>query len=54
MSRAGCYDIYIATSEGRDYHSSEFADLPRSPAAARAHPKTRPPDRPITISRPVR
>ena len=35
MSRAGCYDIYITTPEGRDYHSSEFADLPRSPAAAR-------------------
>ena len=27
MSRAGCYDIYITTPEGRDYHSSEFADL---------------------------
>ena len=26
MSRAGCYDIYITTPEGRDYHSSEFAD----------------------------
>src|SRR5438552_14306825 len=25
MSRAGCYDIYITTPEGRDNHSSEFA-----------------------------
>jgi hypothetical protein len=32
MSRSGCYDIYITTPEGRDYHSSEFADLPRTPA----------------------
>ena len=31
MSRTGCYDIYITTPEGRDYHSSEFADLPRTP-----------------------
>jgi len=31
MSRAGCYDIYITTPEGRDNHSSEFADLPRTP-----------------------
>ena len=53
MSRAGCYDIYITTPEGRDYHSSEFADLPRSPAL-RARPKTRPPDKPIPMSRPVR
>jgi len=29
MSRNGCYNIYITTPEGRDYHSSEFADLPR-------------------------
>jgi len=53
MSRAGCYNIYITTPEGRDYHSSEFADLPRT-AAARAHPKTHPPDKIIPISRPVR
>jgi hypothetical protein len=53
MSRAGCYDIIITTPEGRDYHSSEFADLPRTPAA-RAHPKTHPPGRLIPISRPVR
>lgn len=35
MSRAGCYDIYITTPEGRDYHSSEFADLPRTPLTER-------------------
>jgi hypothetical protein len=49
MSRAGCYDIYI-TPEGRDYHSSEFADLPRTPAAGRSTQKTRPPDKLIPIS----
>jgi len=54
MSRAGCYDIYITTPEGRDYHSSEFADLPRTPAAARAHPKTRAPDKPVPTTRSVR
>jgi hypothetical protein len=54
MSRAGCYDIYITTPEGRDYHSSEFADLPRSPAVARANPKTHPPDKQIPMSRPVK
>ena len=37
MSRAGCYDVYITTPEGRDYHSSEFGDLPRTPATGRAH-----------------
>jgi hypothetical protein len=35
MSRTGCYDIHITTPEGRDYHSSEFADLPRTPVAQR-------------------
>jgi hypothetical protein len=54
MSRAGCYDIYITTPEGRDYHSSEFADLPRTPAAGLAHPKPQPPDKRIPISRTVR
>ena len=54
MSRAGCYDIYITTPEGRDYHSSEFADLPRTPAAGRAHEKTHPPDQLIRSSRTVR
>jgi hypothetical protein len=42
MSRAGCYDIYITTPQGRDYHSSEFADLPRTPAAARPVRKSHP------------
>ncbi len=46
MSRTGCYDIYITTPQGRDYHSSEFADLPRTPIAARpirnAHPAHKP------------
>src|SRR5258708_1168096 len=51
MSRAGCHDIYITTPEGRDYHSSEFADFPRTRALGRAPPKTRPPDRQIPISR---
>jgi len=35
MSRAGCYDIHITTPQGRDYHSSEFADLPRTPLTER-------------------
>jgi hypothetical protein len=35
MSRAGCYDISITTPQGRDYHSSEFADLPRTPLTER-------------------
>jgi hypothetical protein len=39
MLRTGCYDIYITTPEGRDYHSSEFADLPRTPVAERSIPK---------------
>ena len=30
LSKALCYDIHIVTPEGRDYHSSEFADLPRT------------------------
>jgi hypothetical protein len=51
MARAGCYDIIITTPEGRDYHSSEFADLPRTPAVGRAHPKAHAPDKPIPISR---
>jgi hypothetical protein len=54
MSRAGCYNIYITTPEGRDYHSSEFADLPRTPAVGRAHPKTHPPDKLTPTSRTVR
>jgi hypothetical protein len=54
MSRAGCYDIYITTPEGRDYHSSEFADLPRTPAAERSTQKTHPPDKLSPISRILR
>jgi hypothetical protein len=30
LSRSHCYDIHIVTPEGRDYHSSEFGDLPRA------------------------
>jgi hypothetical protein len=26
-----CYDVHIITPEGRDYASSEFGDLPRTP-----------------------
>jgi hypothetical protein len=33
LSRTGCYDVHIVTQEGRDYASSEFGDLPRSPIA---------------------
>jgi len=35
MSRTGCYDVTITTPEGREYHSSEFSDLPRLRAAER-------------------
>jgi hypothetical protein len=48
MSKTGCYDIHIITPEGRDYHSSEFGDLPRTPVAERpiqkgqAHPMAAP------------
>ena len=48
MSRAGCYDIYITTPQGRDYHSSEFADLPRTPNTERPVRKPRPTDGPDT------
>jgi len=34
LSSTGCYDLHIITPEGRDYASSEFADLPHSRAAA--------------------
>jgi hypothetical protein len=51
MARAGCYDITITTPEGRDYHSSEFADLPRTPAATHTHPKTHASDKLIPTSR---
>jgi hypothetical protein len=49
MSRAGCYDITITTPQGRDYHSSEFADLPHTPVTERPVRKphaTHRPDRP--------
>ena len=35
-----CYDVHIVTPEGRDYASSEFADLPRSPRVLPAIRKT--------------
>lgn len=54
MSRAGCYDITIMTPEGREYHSSEFADLPRTSSVARTRPKAHPPDRPVPVPRPAR
>jgi hypothetical protein len=41
MSRTGCYDIHIITPEGRDYASSEFGDLPRTPAEQRLPQKHR-------------
>jgi hypothetical protein len=33
LIKHGCYDVQIRTPEGRIYHSSEFADLPRTPIA---------------------
>jgi hypothetical protein len=54
LSRTGCHDIYITTPEGRDYHSSEFADLPRTPVPGRATPKTHPPSKLISSSRTLR
>jgi hypothetical protein len=42
LAKNGCYDLHIVTPEGRDYHSSEFSYLPRSPRALRAgRPQTR-------------
>ena len=43
LIKRGCYDVRITTPEGRTYHSSEFADLPRTPATRRLsqkHPPT--------------
>ena len=51
LSRTGCYDVYITTPEGRDYHSSEFGDLPRTPAPPRTRAKTTPPDKLMPTSR---
>ena len=39
LIKRGCYDVQIKTPEGRTYHSSEFADLPRTPATARPQEK---------------
>jgi hypothetical protein len=36
LIKHGCYDVQIRTPEGRIYHSSEFADLPRTPIAHRS------------------
>jgi hypothetical protein len=42
LAKNGCYDLHIVTPEGRDYHSAEFSDLPRSHRAERAaRPQTR-------------
>jgi hypothetical protein len=35
LGRTGCYDVHIITPEGRDYASSEFGDIPRTPVAQR-------------------
>jgi hypothetical protein len=35
-----CYDVHIVTPEGRDYASSEFGDLPRTPRVVQAVRKT--------------
>jgi hypothetical protein len=43
LSNAGCYDIQIVTPEGREYHSSEFADLPRTPATEKSLRKAQSP-----------
>lgn len=51
MSKTGCYDIYITTPEGRDYHSSEFADLPRAASAERSVQKAASSHRPGPIPR---
>jgi hypothetical protein len=42
LSRSGCYNVHIITPEGRDYASSEFADIPRTPLALRALQKAQP------------
>jgi hypothetical protein len=39
LIKRGCYDVRITTPEGRTYHSSEFGDLPRTPAAGRLSQK---------------
>ena len=42
LSRTGCYNVHIVTPEGRDYASSEFGDLPRTPAVQPLPRKTQP------------
>lgn len=51
MSRTGCYNIHIITPEGRDYHSSEFADLPRARIAHRSGQQSRASAKPGQVSR---
>jgi hypothetical protein len=41
LAKTGCYDLHIVTPQGRDYASSEFGDLPRTPVAERPVQKTR-------------
>jgi hypothetical protein len=40
MSRSGSYNVRIVTPEGRDYHSSEFGDIPRTLVGERPIRKT--------------
>ena len=54
LSRTGCYDVYVTTPEGRDYHSSEFADIPRTPGARRATQNTHLPGKLGPVSRILR
>jgi hypothetical protein len=35
-----CYEVHIVTPEGRDYASSEFGDIPRTPRVLHAVRKT--------------
>ena len=35
-----CYEVHIITPEGRDYASSEFGDIPRTPRVLEAVRKT--------------
>src|SRR5258708_2433835 len=41
LSKTGCYDLHIVTPQGRDYASSEFADIPRTPVVERPVQKIR-------------
>jgi hypothetical protein len=42
LSTIGCYDVHIITPQGRDYASSEFGDLPRTPEVLRIVQKLQP------------